>query len=247
MPHMGARKVLSYTGSMTDTIREYNSLRYRGYYYDSDTGLYYLNSRYYDPVMCRFVNADKYVFSDDIQGSNSYSYCGYDPINRIDPLGYGWWDDFCAWYSEIWDATMEMYSYGFNKIGELFGAAVGSLEAEAGIGYGLKGGVAENGAEVQLGGKFDVVNVKVDNSGVRVGQEDEIVARASFIIWEVGPHEVNFFDAKTETYNKHYALEEEKESISIIGIDAYVIIGFNVSVDFNFVKFYNSAIEIFNE
>ena len=40
-------KVLSVGGVMADTIGEYNSLRYRGYYYDSDTGLYYLNSRYY--------------------------------------------------------------------------------------------------------------------------------------------------------------------------------------------------------
>ena len=84
-------KVLSCTGSMADTIGEYNSLRYRGYYYDSDTGLYYLNSRYYDPVLCRFVNADGYTFTDQGMTSfNMYNYCGYNPIDRIDITGTQW-------------------------------------------------------------------------------------------------------------------------------------------------------------
>ncbi|MFR8333901.1 MAG: RHS repeat-associated core domain-containing protein [Oscillospiraceae bacterium] len=39
----------------------YNPFRYRGYRYDGDTGLYYLQSRYYDPMTCRFVNADRYA------------------------------------------------------------------------------------------------------------------------------------------------------------------------------------------
>ncbi len=81
-------KVLSVDGSMADTIGEYNSLRYRGYYYDSDTGLYYLNSRYYDPVMCRFVNADGYASTGQgIQGNNMYAYCLYNPINYSDNGG----------------------------------------------------------------------------------------------------------------------------------------------------------------
>ena len=81
-------KVLSVGGVMADTIGEYNSLRYRGYYYDSDTGLYYLNSRYYDPVMCRFVNADGYASTGQgIQGNNMYAYCDYNPINYSDPCG----------------------------------------------------------------------------------------------------------------------------------------------------------------
>ena len=38
-----------------------NPFRYRGYYYDTESGLYYLNSRYYDPVTGRFINADSYL------------------------------------------------------------------------------------------------------------------------------------------------------------------------------------------
>ena len=51
-------ELLSTTGSMATTIGATNPLRYRGYYYDTETGLYYLQSRYYDPVTCRFINAD---------------------------------------------------------------------------------------------------------------------------------------------------------------------------------------------
>ena len=81
-------KILSIDGTGASTIGEYNSLRYRGYYYDSDTGLYYHNSRYYDPVMCRFVNADGYASTGQgITGNNMYAYCGNNPINMIDTEG----------------------------------------------------------------------------------------------------------------------------------------------------------------
>ena len=72
-------------------IGNLNPLRYRGYYYDSETGLYYLRSRYYDPVICRFVNADGYVSTGQrMLGYNMFSYCENNPISRIDPSGTSW-------------------------------------------------------------------------------------------------------------------------------------------------------------
>ena len=47
--------ILSITGSMASTIGDINPIRYRSYYYDTDTGFYYLQSRYYDPVIKRFI------------------------------------------------------------------------------------------------------------------------------------------------------------------------------------------------
>ncbi len=64
-----------------------NPFRYRGYYYDSESGLYYLQSRYYDPVTCRFVNADSLVDTSDVLGFNMYAYCGNNPVVRKDPSG----------------------------------------------------------------------------------------------------------------------------------------------------------------
>ncbi|HEX3016258.1 MAG TPA: RHS repeat-associated core domain-containing protein, partial [Caproicibacter sp.] len=84
-------KLLSTTGSLADTIGKINPYLYRGYYYDSETGLYYLNSRYYDSNTGRFLNADGQVKS-DFTGSNLFAYCGNNPISRIDPDGHSWWD-----------------------------------------------------------------------------------------------------------------------------------------------------------
>ena len=74
-------------------VAAYNPFRYRGYRYDGDTRLYYLQSRYYDPVVGRFINADGYVSSGNgYMGYNMFAYCGNNPLNRIDPTGASWSD-----------------------------------------------------------------------------------------------------------------------------------------------------------
>ncbi|MCL3788509.1 RHS repeat-associated core domain-containing protein [Ruminococcus bromii] len=66
----------------------YNLFRYRSYYYDSESGLYYLMSRYYDPVVHRFLNADGYFQSgDNILDTNMNAYCQNNPIMNSDPTG----------------------------------------------------------------------------------------------------------------------------------------------------------------
>ena len=70
-------------------LAEINPLRYRGYYYDSETGFYYLQSRYYDPENHRFINADTYASTDsgDAISCNVFAYCLNDPVNRSDSDG----------------------------------------------------------------------------------------------------------------------------------------------------------------
>ena len=70
-------------------LAEVNPLRYRGYYYDSETGFYYLQSRYYDPENHRFINADTYASTDssDAISCNVFAYCLNDPVNRSDSDG----------------------------------------------------------------------------------------------------------------------------------------------------------------
>ena len=68
-----------------------NPYTYRGYYYDADLELYYLQSRYYDSNTCRFINADCYVSTGQgILGYNMFAYCGNNPVMRVDPNGEGW-------------------------------------------------------------------------------------------------------------------------------------------------------------
>ena len=74
-------------------LAEVNPLRYRGYYYDSETGFYYLQSRYYDPENHRFINADCYASTGQgFIGTNAFSYCGNAPSSRTDGYGFAWTD-----------------------------------------------------------------------------------------------------------------------------------------------------------
>ena len=83
-------RVLSTTGSLASTLGTYNPLRYRGYVYDQETQLYYLQSRYYNPAMGRFINADDtaYLGADGSpQSYNLFVYCGNNPVMHSDPTG----------------------------------------------------------------------------------------------------------------------------------------------------------------
>ena len=75
-------------------IGNINPLRYRGYYYDTETGFYYLQSRYYDALVRRFINADALTSTGQgFLGYNMFAYCGNNPINRVDLtdiFGVGW-------------------------------------------------------------------------------------------------------------------------------------------------------------
>ena len=74
-------------------IASVNPFRYRGYYWDSELTLYYLKTRYYDPSIGRFINADSIKFlgaNRDFCAYNLFAYCGNNPVNRIDLTGYLW-------------------------------------------------------------------------------------------------------------------------------------------------------------
>ena len=70
-------------------IAEINPLRYRGYYYDTETGYYYLQSRYYNPEWGRFISPDNFSYIDNSTrlGFNAYIYCTNNPVMYTDPTG----------------------------------------------------------------------------------------------------------------------------------------------------------------
>ena len=77
--------------AITDSthIANVNPLRYRGYYYDSETGFYYVSSRYYDPEVGRWINADNVIagVGGDLKGYNLFAYCFNNPVNMDDQAG----------------------------------------------------------------------------------------------------------------------------------------------------------------
>ena len=82
-------KLVELKDNTANSIGTLNPFRYKGYYYDTETSLYYLNSRYYDPDTGRFINADAYATTDvgGVLSSNMFAYCENNPILRSDPTG----------------------------------------------------------------------------------------------------------------------------------------------------------------
>ena len=81
-------KVINIDGD--EDLIEINSYLYKGYYYDKETQLFYCNSRYYSPELCRWISPDsiEYLDPQSINGLNLYCYCMNNPINKYDPSGH---------------------------------------------------------------------------------------------------------------------------------------------------------------
>ena len=107
-------------------IGNLNPFRYRGYYYDEETGLYYLNSRYYDPETGRFISPDDTFFLhlECVNGLNLFAYCINNPIMRLDKNGNEWW---------------EFWKWDWAKIGMIFTSVVEVVGGVALIVTGIGG------------------------------------------------------------------------------------------------------------
>ena len=135
-------------------LAEINPLRYRGYYYDSETGFYYLRSRYYDPENHRFINADTYASTDsgDAISCNMFAYCGNNPVMRGDENGEIW-----AWLAgALVGAVSSAISETVHQVAEHFingtPISVGDILTEA-------AGGAVYGATVAITGSTTAGNV----------------------------------------------------------------------------------------
>ena len=119
-------RVLSTTGSLASTLGTYNPLRYRGYVYDHETGLYYLQSRYYNPTMGRFINADGQLDSGDVLGLNLFAYCNNNPVMYSDTTGMApeWWQ---------WAISSAMFVAGVVLVATGVGGAAGGALICAGV------------------------------------------------------------------------------------------------------------------
>ena len=145
-----------------EELAKANPFRYRSYYYDEETGLYYLKSRYYDPEVGRFITIDdiSYLDPETINGLNLYAYCGNNPVMNVDPNGHKWWE-FWKWdWAKIfgWVATgiMAIAATVFVVAGTFFTAGLaGALMA--GIGLGALSGMVYS--INQQGGISNMANI----------------------------------------------------------------------------------------
>ncbi|MBR2617754.1 MAG: RHS repeat-associated core domain-containing protein, partial [Paludibacteraceae bacterium] len=174
-----------------DKVAYANPIRYRGYYYDTETGLYYLNARYYSPEWRRFISPDaaEYIDPETPNGLNLYAYCVNDPVNYADPSGHDpeWWQ----WALFGVGAALVAVAAGMALLGTGgvaafgMGALIGSA-AVGGAGAVVGGvvGYATGGVEGILGGVLTgfgigaIVGFAVGGSiGVGIWNHDVKLAR----------------------------------------------------------------------
>jgi len=164
-------KVVSITGSHAETIGQLNPIRYRGYYYDAETGFYYVSSRYYDPEVGRFISADTTDIlgvSDNLYDKNLYAYCDNNPIIRKDATG------------AVWETVFDIVSLGFSI------AEVAKNPRDAGAWVGLIGdaidlvpfvtGVGEVAKTVRAAKKIGTAIDTAKTTG-KLGEVGEIVIK----------------------------------------------------------------------
>ena len=142
--------LLTINGSLIDEyhIGNLNPFRYRGYYYDKETKLYYLQSRYYDPEVGRFISQDSLEYADPetINGLNLYAYCGNNPVMNVDPSGKSLFLFLCVLGGILLAGVMNgvgaviNVSEDENKWGVFLGGFVNGVISAAGIAAGIATG-----------------------------------------------------------------------------------------------------------
>ena len=141
-------KPVGMTDATADGVGSKNPFRYREYCWDEETGMYYVNSRYYDLETCRFISADDtdvLEVQDDLYDKNLYAYCDNNPISRVDEEGDMWQFALAS------GGTLAAGS-GFS-LSALGGSIMASLGAITPVGWAVLGVVAVVGT-VAIGIKY---------------------------------------------------------------------------------------------
>ena len=149
-------------------LSQLNPYRYRGYYYDTETGLYFLKTRYYDPEVGRFITIDdlSYIDPETINGLNLYAYCTNNPVMNIDPNGTWSWKKFWKGVGNFVAAVVVVAAVTALVVATAGGAAialgasaaiVNAVVVGAAVG-GMVAGAVEIGSQIHNNG-FGNINV----------------------------------------------------------------------------------------
>ena len=181
-------------------VAAYNPFRYRGYRYDGDTRLYYLKSRYYDPAIGRFINADGfYSTNQGFAGYNMFAYCNNNPTQNTDPSG-------CLTKSEeaiaikYFGTVWNFYQYRDKY--ELSSNSPTTKKSGKSSSQGFKSGsyVGYDNWDTLPGNPFHEQAMLIEISGVDINKDDKVPLSvgASFTLmtggWDLGNAKINLFD-----------------------------------------------------
>ncbi len=160
-----------------------NPFRYRGYYYDTETELYYLQTRYYDPELGRFISQDSLEYADPetINGLNLYAYCGNNPVMNVDPSGKSLLLFLCVLGGIVLAGVINGVgavinaSENENKWGVFLGGFINGVVSAAGIAIGVAtggvlGGIIAVGAGFLGGFVGDAISQSISYGNVDLTQ-----------------------------------------------------------------------------
>ena len=197
-------RMLNITGSLSASLGKDNPYRFKGYYYDDETRMYYLKSRYYQPEICRFISADTIEVLDcqgDLNDKNLYAYCDNNPVMRVDTGG------------QIW-ITLGIMAAG-GGIGMVIGAASSAITqymfngeinwksvGVAAVGGFVSGAVAASPlgltGQIGVGAVSYVADCKVNGSVLKV-DELAVSAAAGAVSGGIGGSGANQYKALSNT------------------------------------------------
>ena len=187
-------------------IGHINPLRYRGYYYDRETRLYYLQSRYYDFANCRFINADTFATTDanGLLSANMFAYCENNPIMRTDESG--------EFFNTVIGAV----------VGATFGAVSAAIAGTSIWGGALSGAVS--GAIAGFGVDVAMATVATGPVGVAVA------ATATFFAGGIGSIVGDAIEAKANGQSFQLGSVDTLGRAAIAGVANVVTGGLNTAV-----------------
>ena len=215
------------SGADNIEIMETNPFRYRGYYWDKELNLYYLQTRYYDPQTGRFINEDNVGYGvinfNKINALNLYSYCINNPINYKDPTG------------EDWKSFWKKVGNFFNKVVDTIDAVIMTFSIEGGVGMGfsLEGTVGP--VSLYGGGHGNLFYFKAGgDEDYPFGTEREVGFGGNVGAFTFGLN----FSEEYEPYGGEGFESSTNEPKAFFGVSAgfYLVVGFEFSMGWDLIE-----------
>ena len=210
----------------SSSIALQNPFRYRGYYYDSESGLYYLQSRYYDPVTCRFVNADLQIVGvgGDVLGYNLYTYCKNNPVIGVDSTGH-FFKEALNWVKSKVEKGIEKVGKFLSNASNAFGTIVSTLEVFVEkLSSSLKNSVETSQRPNNIG--VGTWNKQISNELNTISK----IKKGASKVLKVASVAITVYDVGSEIYNNivkgsnlETVVHEAVVDISVAGISAWAV------------------------